>query len=92
MKTDLMNILACPICKNPDLELIIFEQKDQEVLNGLIFCNKCSRYYPIRNTIPIMLPDDLRKSDEDLKFLEKHKTKIPSNILKNGKPFPLYKE
>ena len=89
---DLMNILACPICKNPNLELIIIEQLDQEVVIGLIFCNKCSRYYPIKNTIPIMLPDELRKQEEDLKFLKTHQTKIPSNVLKNGKPFPLYKE
>ncbi|MHA1237088.1 MAG: hypothetical protein ACTSQ9_05450 [Candidatus Hodarchaeales archaeon] len=27
MKIDLIEILACPICKNPDLELIVIEQK-----------------------------------------------------------------
>lgn len=89
MRKDLMEILACPICKNPDLELIVFQENPHEVESGLIFCQKCSRFYPIRGTIPVMLPDDLRKKDEDLKFLEIHKENIPLKILQLGKPFPL---
>ncbi|MHA1542163.1 MAG: Trm112 family protein, partial [Candidatus Hodarchaeales archaeon] len=47
MKIDLIEILACPICKNPDLELIVIEQKSEEIETGLINCSKCNRYYPI---------------------------------------------
>ena len=90
MRKDLMEILACPICKNPDLELIIFQENPHEVDSGLIFCQKCSRFYPIRGTIPVMLPDDLRRKDEDLKFLEMYKEHIPLKILQSGKPFSLY--
>ena len=86
---DLIEILACPICKNPDLELIVIEQKGEEIETGLIFCSKCSRYYPIKKTIPIMLPDDLRKKEEDIQFLKMHQNKISTNILKSGKPFSL---
>jgi len=89
MRKDLMEILACPICKNPDLELLVFQENHYEVESGLIFCQKCSRFYPIRGTIPVMLPDDLRKEEEDLKFLEVHKDNIPLKILQLGKPFPL---
>lgn len=89
MKKDLMEILACPICKNPELELFIFEENEQEIENGLITCTKCRRYYPIRKTIPIMLPDDLRKRKEDLEFLKSYQTKIPAKILTDGKPFAL---
>ena len=84
-----MEILACPICKNPDLELIIFKEDEIEIETGLIICSKCQRYYPIRGTIPVMLPDDLRKKEEDLKFLSSYKEKIPIEILTEGKPFSL---
>ncbi len=82
-----MEILACPICKNPELELYIFKEDEIEIETGLIVCSKCQRYYPIRRTIPVMLPDDLRKKEEDLKFLSSYKEKIPNEILTEGKPF-----
>ena len=89
MKMDLMDILACPICKNEELKLIIIEEDQEEVETGLITCNKCSRYYPIKKTIPIMLPDDLRDKEEDKQFLLSYKNQIPEEILKNGKPVSL---
>jgi uncharacterized protein YbaR (Trm112 family) len=89
MKKDLMEILACPICKSPKLELYIFKEDKIEIESGLIVCLKCDRYYPIKRTIPIMLPDDLRKEKDDLEFLKANQEKIPSKILKNGKPFAL---
>lgn len=89
MKTDLMEILACPICKTPELELLAFEVNEIEVESGLINCPKCKRYYPIRKTIPVMLPDDLRKEAEDLAFLRRYHDKIPTQILEGGKPFNL---
>jgi uncharacterized protein YbaR (Trm112 family) len=91
MKKDLMDILACPICKNPDLELHIFEE-EEEIESGLIVCMKCFRYYPIRGSIPIMLPDDLRRKEEDVKFLKTFIQKIPQIIVQEGKPFKLNHE
>jgi uncharacterized protein YbaR (Trm112 family) len=89
VKTELMEILACPICKNPDLKLHIFKENEKEIETGLIVCSQCKRYYPIKGTIPIMLPDGLRKEEEDLNFISSHQEKIPPEILKNGKPFSL---
>jgi uncharacterized protein YbaR (Trm112 family) len=88
MKKELMNVLACPIDKEYPLELHIFEQTD-EIKEGLIVCPKCLRWYPIRDEIPEMLPDELRKENEDLPFLKKWKDKIPEKILKQGHPFRL---
>jgi len=86
MKRKLMDILACPIDKYHPLELHVFEEKD-EIVEGLIICPKCLRWYPIRDEIPEMLPDELRKESEDLPFLKKWATKIPEKIVSEGKPF-----
>jgi uncharacterized protein YbaR (Trm112 family) len=88
MKRKLMDILACPIDKYHPLDLFVFEEKD-EIAEGLIVCPKCQRWYPIRDEIPEMLPDELRKEAEDLPFLRKYKDKAPKNIVAEGKPFNL---
>ena len=88
MKKKLMEILACPIDKHHPLELQVFEEKD-EITEGLIVCPKCLRWYPIRDEIPEMLPDELRKETEDLPFLKKWKADIPEKIVFEGKPFSL---
>ena len=59
MKKDLMEILACPICKN-SLELTIEEEDEKEIITGSLYCAKCSEHYPIQDTIPNLLPPDLR--------------------------------
>ncbi|MCD6504368.1 Trm112 family protein, partial [Candidatus Bathyarchaeota archaeon] len=56
---------------------------------GLIVCPKCLRWYPIRDEIPELLPDELRNKKEELSFLQKWKDKIPRKILLNGRPFNL---
>jgi uncharacterized protein YbaR (Trm112 family) len=91
MKRKLMDILACPIDKHHPLDLYVLDEKE-EVVEGLIFCSKCSRWYPIRDEIPELLPDELRKEKEDLPFLQKWKKKIPHEILVRGNPFNLKTE
>jgi len=59
MKKDLMEILACPVCKS-DLKLEVTEEDDKEVITGTLKCTKCSETYPIRDAIPNLLPPDLR--------------------------------
>ena len=88
VKKKLMEILACPIDKYHPLELHVFEEKE-EIVEGLIVCPKCLRWYPIRDEIPEMLPDELRKENEDLPFLKKWREKVPEKILREGQPFKL---
>ena len=59
MRKDLMEILACPLCKGP-LELTVEEEKGAEVVSGSLFCPKCSQRYPIEDSIPNLLPPELR--------------------------------
>ena len=59
MKKDLMEILACPMCKGP-LELQVEEEQEEEVVRGALVCRKCDESYPIEDSIPNLLPPDLR--------------------------------
>ena len=91
MKRRLMDLLACPIDKYYPLELYVFEEKD-EIVEGMIVCPKCLRWYPIRDEIPEMLPDELRNRKDEIEFLRKWQHKIPKKILYEGKPFNLSEE
>ena len=59
MKRDLMDILACPMCKC-DLELEVVEG-DEEIITGTLYCAKCDERYPIEDGIPNLLPSDIRR-------------------------------
>jgi uncharacterized protein YbaR (Trm112 family) len=46
---ELLEILACPVCKTP-----VAVVKDGAGLR----CAQCRRVYPVRDDIPIMLPEE----------------------------------
>jgi len=60
MKRELMEILACPLCKG-DLELDIEEEDDKEVITGSLSCARCDQRYHIVDAIPDLLPPELRE-------------------------------
>ena len=63
-----------------------------EVEEGLIRCPECDRWYPIGSaveTIPELMPDDLREEDRDIEFLKKWESKLPEEVKTGGKPFSL---
>jgi len=64
----------------------------KEIQYGILECPSCGRWYPIEEDIPRMLPDELRKAEEDIDFLKKWKDKISENILKYGRPINLSSE
>jgi len=59
MKRDLMEIIACPLCKG-SLELTVEEEDEREIVKGSLYCGSCSVIYPIEETIPNLLPPELR--------------------------------
>ena len=59
------------------------------IIEGILYCKKCLRFYPIIDEIPIMLPDELREKETDLEFLNKWKNNIPQKILNNANPWHL---
>ena len=81
MNRAMIDILACPIDKNYPLELYEINEKDNVISEGALFCSKCSRFYPIIEEIPIMLPDELRNKDQEIEFLTNNKKKLPEKII-----------
>jgi uncharacterized protein YbaR (Trm112 family) len=59
MKKELMDILACPVCKG-ELELSVDEENKQEIVSGFLYCPRCDVRYPIVDTIPNLLPPGQR--------------------------------
>ncbi len=57
MKRELMDILACPVCKG-ELELNVGEENEKEIVTGSLYCQKCNEQYPIVDAIPNLLPPD----------------------------------
>ncbi len=57
MKKELLDILACPVCKG-DLELDIREEEEKEIITGSLYCSRCNVKYPIEDTIPNLLPPE----------------------------------
>ena len=89
MNKKMMEMLACPIDKHFPLEIFESNSKEQIVLEGAIYCSKCSRFYPIIEEIPIMLPDELRNKDQDTEFLKRNQSKLPEKIIKQASPWHL---
>jgi uncharacterized protein YbaR (Trm112 family) len=89
MRKTMMDILACPIDKNYPLELFEINEKDNVISEGALFCPKCSRFYPIIEEIPIMLPDELRNKKQEIEFLKNFKDKLPEKILAKANPWHL---
>ena len=89
MKKKMLDILACPIDKHSPLDLFEVNSKDDVVIEGALFCEDCSRFYPILEEIPIMLPDELRDKKQDMEFLKSNKEKLPEKIISQSSPWHL---
>ena len=89
MREKLLDILACPMCKNHPLELVEIKLKGDEIQEGAIYCISCQRYFLIIEEIPIMLPDELRDKKQEIEFLKRNKESLPAKIIVHGKPWHL---
>ena len=89
MNKTMMDILACPMDKHYPLELFDINKKGNIIYEGALFCTKCSRFYPIIEEIPIMLPDELRNKKQEIEFLKNYKDKLPEKIITKANPWHL---
>ena len=74
--TDNYSNLHCDKCSRITIE------------NGILFCPKCNRWFPIIEGIPSIMPDELREIGETL-FLEKNRDLLFKKITIDGHSFNL---
>ncbi|HNX47250.1 MAG TPA: methytransferase partner Trm112 [Methanomassiliicoccales archaeon] len=58
MKKDLVDILACPVCKHHPLELQVERADADEIVEGRLLCTRCDVAYVIEDGIPNLLPPE----------------------------------
>ena len=61
----------------------------EKITDGALYCQKCSRFFPIIDEIPIMLPDELRDKKQEIEFLKRNIKELPEKIVKQGSPWHL---
>jgi len=72
----------------PELYFVNKIKIETEIESGLIFCEKCNRWFPIIETIPQMLPDEYRDEEKDTQFLKTNKNLLDDEFLNQSlKPF-----
>lgn len=71
MKASLIHKLCCPFDKH-DLELKTFVTDTADnIIEGLLTCSQCSRYYPIVYGVPIMSPDEYRQPQLEAPIMQR---------------------
>jgi uncharacterized protein YbaR (Trm112 family) len=71
MRKDFLNKLCCPMDK-ADLKTQVFLQDEEgHIIEALMTCPKCKRYYPVIYGIPIMTPDEFREKALEEPLLKK---------------------
>lgn len=76
MKASLINKLCCPFDKK-DLDVQIFvRDQDEQIIEGLLTCTHCKRYYPIVHGVPIMSPDEYREPQLETPLLQRWENRL----------------
>lgn len=79
MRQSLIRKLCCPFDKE-DLELKIFVKDTEEnIIEGILTCTLCKRYYPIAYGVPIMTPDEYRQQSLETPFLKRWENQLAGN-------------
>jgi uncharacterized protein len=70
-------------------DLFADAELDIVIEEGILFCNRCLRFFPIVEEIPIILPDEIRDKNKDLELLKKWSSSLPDKVVKKALPWHL---
>lgn len=66
MRVETLRLLRCPTCKRGELH---GEQaRDSVILKGFLHCEVCNQRFPVKDGIPVFLPEMLLKNSSDPVF------------------------
>lgn len=84
MKTEtIINKLCCPFDKGELGLQVILQDVEKNIIEGLLTCNQCNRYYPIIRGIPIMNPDEFREFKLEQPLIDSWEKKLQGEELVN---------
>lgn len=95
MFPSLLRIICCPSCGSSGrlrIEHTLSESETGELLDGILRCDKCSRWYRVEEGIPDLVRDALREVADERAFLRRYEEQIPAAILEEGSPVSLSSE
>lgn len=84
MRYRLTELISCPNCKN-SLGCIGFKEEGSEIIDGILTCSSCGRWYPIIDGIPRLLQDWLEHCSKSREFIKKYEDKIPDTSINSSK-------
>lgn len=79
MREFLRQILICPHCRG-EFQTLAFNKDKEEIIDGILCCNSCSKVYPVINSIPRILEGALDKSPGFLSRFNKELGALPIKI------------
>jgi uncharacterized protein YbaR (Trm112 family) len=81
MNPSLLKKLCCPFDKL-DLDVKVFvRDKDENIIEGLLSCAHCKRFYPIVYGVPIMSPDEYREPQLETPLLQRWEKDLKGNYV-----------
>lgn len=70
MTSSLLQKLCCPVDKHDLDHQVITETEEGEILEALLSCPECGRYFPVIYGIPILIPDEYRDKSMERPLLQ----------------------
>lgn len=88
MRPSLIKKLCCPFDKQ-NLELSIFlKDTEENIVEGMLTCTHCKKYFPIVYGVPIMSPDEYREPMLEAPILQRWENKLKGNYTEGFRLLP----
>ena len=60
MKKSFLDVIRCPLCKS-SFDVHTHMENSDDIIQGSLVCKGCEEVFPIDNSIPNLLPPELRE-------------------------------
>jgi uncharacterized protein YbaR (Trm112 family) len=80
MRTELLPLLACPVDHQAQLDLVVLEQSQDHIVEGILVCPACGRWFMITDGIAHLVRDGLRLEEQEFEFLARHRDRLPPGL------------
>lgn len=89
LQVKILDTLACPLDGHAPLDIIPLRQVEEDIIDGVLLCGDCGRWFPIQGGIPHLVRDGLRRKEFDLALLAEYRGQLPVTVTECGSPVNL---